>query len=103
MPYARKQRIAPNQRSMANPEKRHWQNLIHSGVVGGGVNWFSPCSRIPFATCRGKQSVYDGHKDGEYEDLVVSETFADVGVEPLAQLIHTHLDSAVQLYQNMQE
>ena len=86
--------MAPNQRSMAKPEKRHWQNLIHSGVVGGGVSWFRPCSRIPFATCRGKHSVYDEHNNnGEGKDLVVSETFADIGVESLAQLVHTHLSS----------
>merc|ERR1712223_352690 len=39
-----------NQRSIAKPEKRHWQNLIHSGVVGGWVSWFRPYSAIPFFT-----------------------------------------------------
>ena len=50
MPKAMKQRMAPDQRSKAKPEKRHLQNLTHSGMVGGGVSWFRPFSAIPFLT-----------------------------------------------------
>jgi hypothetical protein len=37
-----KQRMAPNQSSRAKPPNRFWQNLIHSGVVGGGVRALGP-------------------------------------------------------------
>merc|ERR1719347_2378791 len=47
---ATKQRMAPSQRSIAKPEKRHLQNFTHSGTVGGGVNAFGPCSLIPAST-----------------------------------------------------
>ena len=41
----------------------------------------------------GGHSGYDEHKDGgEGKNLVVSETFGDIGVEPLTQFIYAHLD-----------
>ena len=40
--YAMKQRTAPNQRSMANPQNKFLHNFIHSGVVGGGVRALGP-------------------------------------------------------------
>ncbi len=42
MEYAMKQRIAPNQRRRAKPPNKFWQNLTHSGVVGGGVKALRP-------------------------------------------------------------
>ena len=48
--YARKQSIAPNHRSIAKPPNKFWQNLTHSGVVGGGVRALGPSlSKLAFA------------------------------------------------------
>jgi hypothetical protein len=42
MPYAKKQSIAPIHNRRANPPNNCLQNLIHSGVVFGGVKAFGP-------------------------------------------------------------
>ena len=46
MEYATKHRTAPSQRRRANPPKRQVMNLIHSGVLGGGVSAFGPSRSV---------------------------------------------------------
>ena len=50
-PKAMKQRRAPAQSRREKPENSCLQNLIHSGVVGGGVRLFSPYLALPSSAC----------------------------------------------------
>ena len=88
--YATKQRIAPSQRSRANPPNRHFINLIHSGVFGGGVRAFNPSlSRLALALAvvkpRSGSVVYllKQNKKGS----IWAENFRNVDIEIMLDLL----------------
>ena len=71
----------------------HLQNLTHSGVVGGGVSAFGPCSARPFTARKIKRVSVS--MLAPLTMLSISQSIFDARFPPLAKLVHGNLENVV--------